>query len=78
MPRFYFDHYGRQGSIIDEVGLEFATPEQARDCATRTLGELARDALPRGPRRELAIDVSDENRSLLFRATLWFEVHGVG
>lgn len=78
MPRFYFDHRDGASFVQDDEGLEFPTAEQARENAARTLGEIAREALPGATRREIAIEVSDESRKLLFRTALWFEVQSLG
>lgn len=77
MPRFYFDHRNGDTFVQDDEGLEFATIQQARDSAARTLGEIARDNLPGAVRREIAIEVSDASRRPLFRTALWFEVESL-
>jgi hypothetical protein len=74
VPRFYFDHLDGATFLRDSEGLEYATLEQALEEARAALGSIARDALPSAKSRELAIEVSDENRTPLFRVVLWFEV----
>ena len=74
MPRFYFDVRDGDGVTHDDEGVELAGIEVARDEATRTLGEIARDALPGTLRRELSIEVRDGSPTPVLRASLWFEV----
>ena len=77
MARFYFDYKDGNHSVLDDDGLEFATLLLAEQEATAALSEIARDALPGTEGRELAIEVSDESRSLLFRAVFWLEVQAL-
>ena len=74
MPDYYFDTRDGLERIIDDVGLDFASVDAARDEATRGLADLAKDALPGSERRELVIEVRDHTRRLLLRAALWFQV----
>jgi hypothetical protein len=74
MPRFYFNHQDGGLSYPDEDGFEFSSAEIARLEATKALGEAARDELPGEDRRELSIEVLDEDRRPLFRVALRFEV----
>jgi hypothetical protein len=53
--------------------MEFAGVDEARDEATRALRDLAKDAIPKGTRRELAIEVRESDRQVI-RASLWFDV----
>lgn len=76
MPRFYFDSRDGEQFIRDDEGLEFADAEVARIEASAALAEMARDALPKSHRRELAIEVRDDTHHL-FRLALWFEVEHV-
>jgi hypothetical protein len=64
--------------IKDEVGLELADLEEAKAEAARALGEIARDILPDELKvRELAVDVRDAAKLLLFRTSLKFEIRKV-
>ena len=76
MPRFYFDVRDGDRSTHDDEGVELVGIEEARDEATRALGEIARDALRLSGslRRELSIEVRDESPTPVLRASLWFEV----
>lgn len=73
VPRYFFD--SRDGDFVrDDEGLEFDGIERARDEAMRGLADLAREAIPKSTRRELAVDVRDEAGRQLLRVSLWFEV----
>ena len=74
MGFYFFDTRDGNDFIRDELGLELDGIESARDHATAGLADLAHDAIPGSVRRELAVEVSDEHRKPLLRATLWFEV----
>ena len=73
MPRFYFDSRDGDSFIFDEDGLTFPDIETARDQATAALADMARDVLPGSLRRELTIEVRDENKEALLRTSLVFE-----
>jgi Domain of unknown function (DUF6894) len=74
MPLFYFDVRDGQKFTEDDYGLEFPNIEAARDEATRTLAEIAKDVLPGSTVREMAIEVRDEAKDPLLRTVLRFEV----
>jgi hypothetical protein len=74
MARYYFDHRDGNTFISDDEGLEFDGIEAVRNEATRTLGGIAKDALPGSVRREITIEVRDEASRPVLRAALWFEV----
>jgi hypothetical protein len=74
MPRYFFDSHDGDSFIRDEYGVELDSIEAARDAATGGLADLARDAIPGSLRRELAIEVRDEEDKPVIRASLWFEV----
>jgi hypothetical protein len=74
MPVFFFDHRDCDKHHPDDQGTDCRDIVAARLEATRALGEFAKDALPGSERREIAIEVSDENRRPLFRTALWFEI----
>jgi hypothetical protein len=74
MPRYYFDSRDGDLFIQDEEGIELDGIEAVRDEATLGLADLARDALPKSVRRELAIEARDQSGRKLLKASLWFEV----
>ena len=64
MPLYYFDSRDGENFIVDEDGLEFPDLETARDEATAALADFVKDVLPGSMRRELAIEVRDEQGTL--------------
>ena len=70
--RYYFDSRDGESFICDEDGLEYPSLDQALDQATRALADIAKDVLPGSVRRELAIEVRDQDGPL-FRTSLVFE-----
>jgi len=74
VPHYFFDSRDGESFIVDDVGLDFETIQEARDAATAGLADLATDAIPGRVRRELAIEVRDHTDHRLIRASLWFEV----
>ena len=45
MPRFYFDIRDGESFVPDEDGLDFPTINEARDDASRTLGQMMKEAM---------------------------------
>jgi hypothetical protein len=74
MPRFYFDVADGSESDRDDDGLEFPTLDAARKAALETLGDIARDELPDGDRRDFSISIRDESGQALLKATLALRV----
>jgi hypothetical protein len=74
MPRYFFDSRDGDHFIRDDEGVEFDGVETARNAATLALRDLAKDAIPKDTRRELAVEVRDDADRQLIRASLWFEV----
>lgn len=70
MPLFYFDSDDGDQKLIDDIGMEFANIQEAREEAIRSLPDMARDVLPDGDRRSMWVSVRDEHGSQHFRATL--------
>ena len=72
MTRYFFDSRDGDTFIQDDVGLEFATIEEARDEAAVCLAEMAKFVLPGSVRRTLSIEVRDDapvlTTSLVFEA----------
>ena len=73
MPLYYFDSRDGDSFIEDEEGIEFPDIETARAQATAALADMAKDVLPGSLRRELAIEVRDEQKQPLLRTCLVFE-----
>jgi hypothetical protein len=71
MPRFFFDIADSvRPAERDAEGLELADLKQARARALETLGEIARDELPDGDRREFHISVREDGGRILLTASL--------
>jgi hypothetical protein len=74
MARFHFDVRDGESVTRDDTGLEFPGLQQARDEASRAAAEIITDTLPAGPKREVAIEVRDENGKPLFKARVAFAI----
>jgi hypothetical protein len=77
MPRFYFDIRDGESLVVDEVGLEFPTVNEARDDASRTLGQMMKEAMPDGQHHDVAVEVRGDDKRPLFRVQITFEVHSL-
>jgi hypothetical protein len=73
MPRFYFESYDNGSLTPDDVGLELATIESARQEAIKGLADLSAD-VAYDERHELAVVVLNQARIPLFKAILVFEL----
>lgn len=69
MPLYFFDVTDNGEGLPDTEGTELADLEAAREEALATLGEIARDRLPDGDRREFVIKIRDGDGALM-RASL--------
>jgi hypothetical protein len=66
MPRYFFDTRVDAKHIRDDVGFELFDLEAVKLLASRSLVELAADALPGSLNRCLGVDVrDDQNRDVL-------------
>ena len=75
MPRYFFDTDDGTEQLRDEVGLELAGDQAARDEATRGLAEMAKDYLPGGPpQRSLAVWVRCETGDAVLQVSCNFAV----
>ena len=74
MPRYFFDSHDGAGNVIDDVGVEFSDLEAVKVETARGLADLARDVLPGSVRRELSIDVRDDQNQAVLRAVMVFEI----
>jgi hypothetical protein len=72
MPLYFFDSRDDDRFINDDVGLEYPDLEAIKVEAACALAELAHDVIPGSLRRELAIEVRDEQGPVL-AATISFE-----
>jgi hypothetical protein len=81
MGTYFFDVKNDGEGEVDQVGLNLDGPEQARTEAVKALPDIARDVLPDGHDRTIAVSVRDETGRVFFRASLtlrceWFPQHG--
>ena len=75
MPRYYFPSWDGDRFVPDEQGLEYQGVEQARAAAIESLGEMARDSLPRASgERVLSVRVTDGGVKPLLELRLTLEV----
>ncbi|MDT9598537.1 DUF6894 family protein [Sphingosinicella rhizophila] len=72
MPLYFFDTRDNDHTIVDDVGVEFPDLEAVKVEAAKALTELARDVIPGHLKRELAVDVRDEDGPVL-TAKMTFE-----
>jgi hypothetical protein len=73
MPRYLFDLTGGHLSgLPDKVGTELEGIEAVADEVASTLGELAKDALPDGNRKEFKLVARDQEGTPVVRASLSF------
>ena len=75
MPRYYFDLYDGAEVSVDAEGSELAHMQEARDEATMTLVETAKDRFPpKGQARTLSIRVRDgDDKHLLAISIAYLE-----
>ncbi len=74
MSRFYFDLRDGEEFTRDEEGQELDDVAAAKTEATQSLAQLAKDALRRETRCQMAIEVRDAAKLPLLRASFVFEV----
>jgi uncharacterized membrane protein len=72
MRRFFFDSRDNGTFTEDDVGVEYGDLEAVKVEAARALAELARDVIPGSTKRELAVEVRDEQGPVLI-ARMTFE-----
>jgi hypothetical protein len=70
MPRYYFDVTEDQTHLHDEIGLEFADDQEAKDAAMMALPELIAHRRPDGDRHVVCLTVRNETGLPICRATL--------
>jgi hypothetical protein len=73
MPRYFFDTMDSGRLICDESGIDLPSIQAARAEAVRSLADIVRDMSP-DDRREVVVEVSDNEGCPLFRTALYFEI----
>jgi hypothetical protein len=74
MPRYYFDWVENGDCIRDEIGMDLPGLPAAKMEAARSLGEVAKEALPGSERHHLAIVVRDERERYVLKTSIFFKV----
>lgn len=72
MGLYFFDSRDNEAFIEDDEGLDYPDLEAVKVAAAKALAELARDVIPASLRRQLAIEVRDEQGPVLI-AKMTFE-----
>jgi hypothetical protein len=70
VARYYFDIDDGEHSITDDEGTEADSLQIVRNEAISVLPDIAREELPDGDYRVFAIQVRDEMKRPIFKATL--------
>jgi hypothetical protein len=70
MARFFIDTDDGDERIRDEVGVELASREQARQAVLDALPDMARDKMPDDDRRTFRAMARDVRGTAVYRATL--------
>jgi hypothetical protein len=70
VPRFYFDVQENGKFNRDDEGLECRDLKAAERMAAESAASLAKDALPKGRIREIAVEVRDERNRRRLRVTV--------
>ena len=79
MKRYFFDMGEGDEIAPDEEGMELSTIEAVQEEATRTLADMARDAIrgrPDGVGHQMSIEVRDDAGPIM-QVKFTFEVHQV-
>jgi hypothetical protein len=74
MPLYFFDVTDTGKVSRDDQGVELASLEEARREALRTLGEIAKDEMPDGNRREFTIQIRRDGGPPVLSASLTLHV----
>jgi hypothetical protein len=80
MPRYFFDTDDGLRRDADDIGVELADDQAARDAGARALGEMAREYLPRSsePQKNITIWVRNEAGEAILQLALTFAVQQPG
>jgi len=70
MPKLFFDFDDGRTRFTDADGFELADVEAARIEVLRTLGEIAKDGLPRGDNQSFRAHVRDANGNSVYSASV--------
>lgn len=73
MPTYFFDTYDDGEFMRDEVGLDFASLQEARDQAASLLPDLIRQEAPPREHQQFAVVVRDFEGRPVYGATMIFQ-----
>ena len=73
MARYFFDTFDGERLVRDEIGIELADLARVRVEAIEALPDIAREELPDGDQRLIAVQARDEADRIVFKASLHFE-----
>ncbi len=74
MPRYYFDFDDEDRRTWDDEGIDLLDLETARADLMEAMGEITKDVMPDGNRRDLIGVVRDETGTPVLRATFSLRV----
>ena len=70
MARYFFDVTDHEGKHRDDIGIECADLEAAREHAAVALPEMMREKMPNGMHSEVVVEIRDSEERELLRATI--------
>ncbi|MDF2114547.1 hypothetical protein PY365_03085 [Roseiarcaceae bacterium H3SJ34-1] len=75
MARYFFDIFDADGVRRDEIGIDCASRDEAREHAVRALPQITLDHHLSDERRIVAIQIRDADGTYIFRTSLTFLAH---
>ena len=72
MALYFFDTRDDDRFMEDDIGIEYSSLEAVKREAARALADMARDVIPGSMRRNLAVEVRDDQGPVL-KAVMSFE-----
>lgn len=73
MPRYYFDITDHGGHHEDDVGVDLADFEEAREQAQGLLPDIAREQLPDGELHTIVCEVRDDAGRIVYRGRITYQ-----
>jgi len=78
MPRFHFNVLSREIFTQDDEGIDLPDLEAAEVEARVTVAEIAKERFAKGISHKVIVEVCDEDKNALFRATAEFRIEPAG
>ena len=75
MSRFFFDVRDNGVLIPDDEGGEFVSREKGRQEALGALATLVKDKMPHADHRAFSVDMGDEDKRVVYTATVVLTAH---